>query len=429
MATLSATARSCHQYLTLKDGEIAITNDPQAGGTRLSDLTLVMGVGLVGGTLMLLSCRIGGTPHLTNAKKIEDEGIRIPPMPLGNSQQINRELLGSICAHPLAPAKESEILNTIAMMGRVRKNTVRALNSVKDRLDIKNYFEQSKSLFKAKLNLLPLGAQTMTETMPDGTQLKLKIEIKEDRAVFDFTGCDFSAEYGITDLSTLGACFALISAATQNYIAPNAGSFQLLEVISPTQTIVNSKGHPTEKGMRTTVSLMCQMGMKAFGQLHKSKRMADSDFGLNRYELRFANGLVFSDLVFGGCGAQPHRGGKSYYHPWTPFESRLRSIEDVEKIFPIDFISMHVRSNSAGQGRKNGGDGTIKNFRLRENATIKFEWLSNRTTPQSQYGATREIKLLKEDELVDSLNFPGEHQLEKSFQVRLMSGGGDGLAE
>jgi len=165
LATLPQAAALCHQYLRLRDGDIAIVNDPSSGGTSLSAITLVAGVCFEDAELLLVH-RLDLAPLLTAQNRLEAEGVRIPPTPLASAlasdTQINTELLGAIAAHPLAPrglqASILQALKEIAVAIREIKSVARDPGSELKRAGFKRYFADCSRTFKAAMNnRLPLG--------------------------------------------------------------------------------------------------------------------------------------------------------------------------------------------------------------------------------------------------------------------------------
>src|SRR6476620_1462888 len=88
---------------TLAEGDVAIVNDPFAGGTHLPDLTLVSPI-VVGGRLMGYAANrahhadVGGISpgSMTLSRHVDEEGIRIEPSLLYRAGRRDEELLGRI---------------------------------------------------------------------------------------------------------------------------------------------------------------------------------------------------------------------------------------------------------------------------------------------------------------------------------------------
>ena len=104
------------EALNLVPGDIAILNDPYAGGTHLPDITLVMPIG-VGGSrspLFYVANRahhsdIGGAQPASMglSEEIYQEGLRIPPVYLVREGKIEADTMALLLANVRTPAWDS----------------------------------------------------------------------------------------------------------------------------------------------------------------------------------------------------------------------------------------------------------------------------------------------------------------------------------
>jgi N-methylhydantoinase B len=88
--------------IDFKPGDIAILNDPYAGGTHLPDITMVLGAFLPGGARPAFyvanrahHADVGGrfAGSMGPAEEIFEEGIRIPPVRIVRGGEVDREML------------------------------------------------------------------------------------------------------------------------------------------------------------------------------------------------------------------------------------------------------------------------------------------------------------------------------------------------
>src|SRR5271167_5179422 len=100
--------------ITFAPGDIAILNDPYAGGTHLPDITMVLPVFLPGQdqAAFYVSNRahhadVGGTfaGSMGPANEIFQEGIRIPPVRIVRGGHIDREMLNLILLNVRTPGE------------------------------------------------------------------------------------------------------------------------------------------------------------------------------------------------------------------------------------------------------------------------------------------------------------------------------------
>src|SRR5277367_3618822 len=113
--------------IKLNDGDMAILNDPYAGGTHLPDITLVLPIFVEGvdGPSFYAAARahhadVGGTfaGSMGPAREICKEGIRSPPIRLMTGGEINADIL-SLILHNVRTPEEREG-DLAAQMGACR---------------------------------------------------------------------------------------------------------------------------------------------------------------------------------------------------------------------------------------------------------------------------------------------------------------------
>src|SRR6266581_1594817 len=116
-------------------GDMVILNDPYKGGTHLPDLTLVSGIFSRRKLLFYVACRahqsdIGGmTPgSMPLAEEIYQEGLRIPPVKLMSSGNINRDVWDIVLANVRTPDEREGDL--AAMIGANRTGDRRLVEIV-----------------------------------------------------------------------------------------------------------------------------------------------------------------------------------------------------------------------------------------------------------------------------------------------------------
>ena len=112
LGSMPLSVKAAVDSLMLEAGDIAILNDPYAGGTHLPDITLVLPVFAdgVGEPSFYLAVRahhadVGGTfaGSMGPGREIYQEGIRIPPLHLVRGGRMNEEILSLILHNVRTP--------------------------------------------------------------------------------------------------------------------------------------------------------------------------------------------------------------------------------------------------------------------------------------------------------------------------------------
>lgn len=449
LATLPQAAALCHQYLRLRDGDIAIVNDPSSGGMSLSAITLVAGVRFETEAELLLVRRLDLAPLLTAHNRLDAEGVRIPPTPLASTSglasddaQINIELLGAIAAHPLAPrglqASVLQALEEITVTIREIKSMARDPGSELKRAGFKRYFADCSRVFKAVMSRLPLGTTLVSSQLDTGETLKLRLEIGENRLHFDFAGTDGSTTIALTEVATFGACVAATAAALHDPIPLNAGSFEHLQVSTPAKTLLS--GGQTSvgmfRGMNSGIAAVCALVETAFVNLNPALRAAGTAGCEGHFQIRFDDGRILTGRLAPGTGARKNAAGLAGYATWAPRVTHdLASIEKLERAFPVSVTFAGVRAGSGGQGKHPGGDGEIR--ALTVNMPGVFRWSLQGMTERPAGLESGRAGLAAQVEIVrahrdghEVFNQPeGEVALAVGDQIRVLSTGGGGYGE
>src|SRR5215831_16148213 len=195
-------------------GDVVILNDPYKGGTHLPDVTLVSGVFLKKRLLFYVASRahqsdIGGMSpgSMPLAEEIYQEGLRIPPIKVMTGGQINRDVWDMVLANVRTPEEREGDL--AAMLGANRTGERRLLEIVE------KYGSAEVSRYvNAILNYSERMTRRTIASIPDGTYeaedfldndglsdrpiaIRVKIRIRGDKAVIDFSKSDSQAEGSI----------------------------------------------------------------------------------------------------------------------------------------------------------------------------------------------------------------------------------------
>src|SRR3954453_8791651 len=116
----------------LRDGDVAIVNDPFAGGTHLPDITIVSPV-LADGALVGYAANrahhadVGGTSpgSMTLSRHIDEEGVRIEPVLLYRAGQRDEALLSRILNAVRTPQERLGDLDAQLAANRVGETALR----------------------------------------------------------------------------------------------------------------------------------------------------------------------------------------------------------------------------------------------------------------------------------------------------------------
>ena len=444
LATLPHAAAMCGQYLRLKPREVAIVSEPFAGGSRLSNVAFVtvVEIGRPGrdasaGTL-LVALRSKLPSRFSLDEKLDREGVRIPPTPLGRFGAINDAILGAIACHPLAPREFAPFAaETIGALERLAMGLQSASRDplTEIRVDaFDDYLSDAARRFHERQSKLPLGRSLVSRVFESGETIKLAVDVREDKVSFDFAGSDSSVNFQLTDRATFGACFAAVCEAVGAPLEGNAGAFAAIEVRSVPGTMVNAKA-PTGlgRGMTDLATAVTEIALEALAKNRASLRRASGSRSSTRWQFEFNDGRVFYDQAIGGSGASASACGKSAFEIDGRAAEFARSIEKTEQTYPVEFSGRALRPRSGGAGMTSGGDGAM--ISLRPLAPCKFVWSirdSNRKASGldgGKPGASADVAIARAGGKREPLASSGESRIEVGDCVYVRTAGGGGFGE
>ncbi|MES2964799.1 MAG: hydantoinase B/oxoprolinase family protein [Bdellovibrionota bacterium] len=435
LASLPQAASICNQYLRLKEGDLAIVNDPASGGTSLASITLVTALALEPGFDMLLALRFRLSESWGEKGLLSEEGVRIPPTPLASKREINRDLLNAIASHPatpvgFAPAVEKYsglLLEITQRLKTIARDPKTQLSST----SIKSYLNDSRKLIATLLHRLPLGTMNVVRRIPAAKEtLKLHLEVTDDKVSFDFKGTDTSERHAITDLTALGACVWTVLALLDENVPVNAAVFEHFQISAPSNTLLNWKGAiGTERGLQTIVPAVCETVVKAFAKLNPLLDVASSAGTSALAQMEFGGVKKLTLHIAPGAGATATGEGSDALPVWGAGPGPM-SPGILEAAAPIELTALGTHTGSGGKGKKLGGDGALVSFRLREAG--RLSWLLGASSVKHEghsggrSGSAASIEIVRagstDAEKVDSAE--GRLELAIGDEVRLYGAGG-----
>lgn len=440
IGTLPFACQEVNKYLQLKDGDMAIVNDPGSGGTILSAITLVQGVSLNSKNSdidVLMAMRFFTKPHVSLAKTIDEEGLRIPPTPIFAADRINEVTFNAITEHPGAPKElKMRLEGAIHSFNELRKKMQTEQSTLDisiNKTSIKTYLAHSKKLMSRCLTNFPVGEIQTTEKLNRNCDVHIHLTSNDGLITIDFTGTGNNETIFLTNPATLGIVFGALLALIGEPIPINSGTLQAVSIHTPANCFLNANyPSPTIKGMTEGASLLADTILKAFGKISHRWMIADSGSSQCPLEIQFSTGQYFYDTIGSGSAAQSERNGIDGANFWM--RTGLQpSMEEVENRFPLVIKSFMIKPGSGGAGNFVGGSGLVKTYQVKEKATLIWNFEQTDKIPQGAFngknGSLAEIYWTKPDGSREKLGAQGKLELEADDLLTIHSPGGGGYAK
>jgi N-methylhydantoinase B len=404
---------------TIEPGDVVVLNDPFAGGTHLPDVTLVMGVrtpesGVVSqckrssaltpesgvrtpDSLFFVANRahhadIGGaTPgSMGMATDVYGEGLRIPPVRLLRGGRVVEDVMRLLMAN--VRVERERRADFEAQVGSLKTGAARLLEIV-GRAGVveateyaRHLIDYSARMMRATVRAIPDGVYEAEDALDsDGVgrgevRLRVRVEVKGERAVVDFTGSapqvagPVNAVEAIT-VSAVAYVFRCLVGAEE--VPASAGLMEPIKVVAPRGTVTNAE-HPASVagGNVETSQRIVDVLFKALAQALPDRIPAASQGTMNNLTVggidpRSGKEFAYYETVAGGMGARPSFDGVSGVH--THMTNSLNTpAEALEYAYPLRVRSYRLRRGSGGGGAHRGGCGVVREIETLAHARMSL---------------------------------------------------------
>ena len=364
----------------ISEGDVYITNDPWEGTGHLHDITMVTPSFHKGSHVGFFACTahivdIGGRGFGADAASVYEEGLYIPIMKFADKGSVDETLTRIIRGNVREP---DQLIGDIYALANCNEIGHRRLIDMMEEFDLAHLdgiaefiLENSRRATIERIAALPQETAEGEMTM-DGFEkpitLKVKVSIKGDKIVSDFTGSSGLDKKGINCplvYAKAYACYAL-KVAIAPEIPNNAASLAPFEITAPENTIVNAL-HPAPVALRHIVGhFVPDAVFNAFDKIVPGLVPAEGAGCLCNFQVSLrprtdapapANARRNEVLTFnsGGSGARPEHDGLNA----TAFPSGVMTmpIEATEHAGPVIIWRKELRPDSGGAGKTRGGLG------------------------------------------------------------------------
>ncbi len=358
----------------LRPGDVAIVNDPFAGGTHLPDITAVAGIFPQPGkpAAFFVASRahhsdVGGMSpgSMPLAREIYQEGLRIPPILLVREGIMDHALLRLILSNVRTPEeREGDLRAQLMSMerGAIRlRETITRYSLPRLTANVTALRDYAERMMRAALRALPNGVFTFQDSLDEDIPIRVAVTLRDDHATIDFTGSapQVDAPLNANLAITLSAVFYVFRCLLAGDVPANAGLLRPLTVIAPEGTVVNALAPAAmaagnvETSQRITDTLLGALSKAARDRIPAASQgtMNNVSFG--------GKGFAWYETIAGGMGASAHAPGQSAVHTHMT-NSWNTPVEAFEHAYPVRVRAYKVRRGSGGQGRHAGGDGILR---------------------------------------------------------------------
>ncbi|HWN98946.1 MAG TPA: hydantoinase B/oxoprolinase family protein [Blastocatellia bacterium] len=444
LGSMPMSVRAALETLELGPGDIAVLNDPYAGGTHLPDVTMVAAVyggqwPVAGGRKKILASQkvsdlrrhagaqagrppstdhrplffvanrahhadIGGaTPgSMGRADEIYQEGLRIPPVRLMVGGRVNDDVMRLISANVRIPDEREGDLT--AQLGAIATGQRRLLEIVE-----RYGFKEADLYASLLINYTAEIARGVVRDLPDGSyqaedfldddgysdvpvRIAVRIDIEGDKAVVDFTGSALQVRGPVNAVEaiTVSAVYYVFRCLIPTDVPASWGILEPITVISPAGTVVNAlppaavAGGNVETSQRMVDVLMLALS-KAGAPVPAASQGTMNNLTIGGTDSRTGKQFAYYETVAGGMGARPGLDGIDAIH--THMTNSLNTpAEAMEYAYPMRVRRYSIRRESGGGGQFRGGNGVVREIELLTDARVTILSDRRKTRPYGLKG-------------------------------------------
>ncbi len=363
-------------------GDVAVHNDPFAGGAHLPDVTFVAPVFWQKRLVGFVANRahhadVGGMAPGSlpaAATEIYQEGLRLPPLRLWRRGELNRELLELILANVRTP---KERLGDLRAQYAACQTGLRRLQEIVARYGPEQVSEGMRAILdyaerrmRAALSELPQGTASFVDYLDDDgvghepLPIAVTVTVGKGEIEVDFAGTARQAQGPVNAVFavTASAVYYTVRAVTDPTIPPNAGGYRPIAIRAPEGSLVNPRPPAAVGGGNLETSQrIVDVLLGALAQLAPERVVAAGQGTMNNVAIggvdpRTGQPYTFYETIAGGFGARPHADGVDGVH--VHMTNTLNTpIEALELAYPLRVLCYELRPGSGGRGKFRGGLG------------------------------------------------------------------------
>jgi N-methylhydantoinase B len=440
-----------------RDGDVIITNDPYCGGQHIPDILAFRPVFAGGRRIAIVGtvCHhldmggISAGSYGATATEVFQEGLRIPPLKLYRAGVLNEDLVSVMRQNVRRPDMlwgdlQAQIASLAVGEANLQRMAVRygAETVVQACAQILDASEQA---MRAMIARMPDGRYEFEDFIDDDgltdgpIRIHAAVEISGDSMAVDLSGCGAQALGPINaTLASSGSAVAYaVMACADEPIPANAGCYRPVRVIAPEGLIVNAR-HPAPVANRVVVTH--RLATTLFGALQQAvpDRIPAAYYGVS-YVCSFqtirddGSRDVLVEIEVGGGGGHPAEDGPNAYSCGMHNNANI-PIEMIESETPLSIVSYGLLPNSGGEGRRRGGLGLVREWRIDcPEAVFTANLERFKFRPYGLHGGgpgrAGRLFLIRDGESEALPSKLGNLRLRRGDIIRLETSGGGGLGD
>ncbi len=462
LGSMPMSVKAALNAFQLERGDVAMLNDPFAGGTHLPDITVVAPVFISKQKKpsFFVSSRahhadVGGMypGSMGPCREIYQEGFRIPPVKIVTGGVLHEDVLSLLLANVRTPHEREGDLR--AQLAACHTGEQR-LRDLCERYGLPHVsaaaselLAYSERLMRAFLAKAPEGRWYAEDFLDDDgvneRPVKIAVEVRSSpksrgkMMTVDFSGSDPQVEGAINAVAaiTYSAALYVFRCLLQEDVPATAGLMAPIEVIAPEGTVVNATTPAAVAGGNVETSQrIVDVLLRALAEAYPDRVPAASTGTMTNVTIggidpRTGQPFSYYETIAGAMGARPDKDGVSGVH--THMTNSLNTpAEALEYAYPFRVTRYGLRRGSGGEGKFRGGEGVVREIELLCDAQVSLLSDRRKRGPYGlnggESGKPGEVIAATNGEKI-SLPSKGSARLKKGTRVRFETPGGGGWGQ
>jgi len=386
----------------IRPGDAFIGNDAyEGGGTHLPDIVIAEPI-FVDGKLAAWTVNLAHHADFVDRghAHIYQEGLRIPPVRLYRSGELQKDVLDLILLNMQVPKERLSDLRAQMAANRVGVQRFQALAA-------KYGTETVLQAGGALMDYAERKMRNAIAAMPDGTwrfedvfdneelagtvALAVELTVKGDTMSLKFDAPDqMRAGINMTMTALLATTYYVVKSVLDPSIPPNAGLARPLRVEAPLGSILNCVSPAAVNGRLQTCQRPADMILGALAQPVPQRVMACSNSACTvAYFIgkkpKDGSTWVYLETIGGGSGARSAKDGLDGVHVHTTNTSNL-PVEALEIEYPLTLLRYELVEDSGGVGQYRGGMGLRRVYQATHDCRVRVDLTRQRSRSWGLFG-------------------------------------------
>ena len=460
LGPLGEVAREALERLPdLAPGDVIASNDPYSGGgSHLSDVALVRPIFVDGELIAFAGAKghwteVGGKdPGSWTADSVEifQEGLQLPFVRVARGGELDRDVAAIIAINSRLPDMTIGDLTAFAACLEVAERRVLELcaryGTETIAAAMRAVHERSETLSRAAVAALPRGVYEAEDFIDeDGLgngpfPIRVRVEIDGERVLVDFTGThpQVPGPVNCTRSGLVSGVRTVFKAITDPNEPGSDAWFRPFEIVCPPGTILTAERPAPVSLYFESTEAATDLVWKALAPAMPERLTAGSFVSVCATAISCTHPdtgepTLLVEPQAGGWGASATHDGQSALVSVGDGETFVIPVEVCEQRYGIRVERFGFDVVDAGAGRRRGGRGLVREYRMLSDGSLTVGFGRHRYPPWGldggHEGSPNLIEVVRTDGSTDRFGKVARYRLREGDLVRLLTGTGGGVGD